>query len=114
LDPGPLPLKGEDNRAVPVFPSAPWTIPTGYCTSVFSKTLGPGIRLGYIVADWEVMCRLLIPKTDAGTGVMDQMIVADYFTNHYEEHILNVRAGLRRKCCRPGWGREYGDCSRAG
>ena len=64
----------------------------------FSKTLGPGIRLGYIVADWEVMCRLLTRKTDAGTGVMDQMIVADYFTNHYEEHILNVRAGLRRKC----------------
>ena len=63
----------------------------------FSKTLGPGIRLGYIVADWEVMCRLLTRKTDAGTGVMDQMIVADYFTNHYEEHILNVRTGLRRK-----------------
>ena len=42
--------------------------------------------------------RLLTRKTDAGTGVMDQMIVADYFTNHYEEHILNVRAGLRRKC----------------
>ena len=29
---------------------------------------------------------------------MGQMIVADYFTNHYKEHILNVRAGLRRKC----------------
>ena len=64
----------------------------------FSKNLGPGIRLGYIAADWEVMCRLLTHKTDAGTGVMDQMIVADYFTNHYEKHILNVRAGLRRKC----------------
>jgi 2-aminoadipate transaminase len=64
----------------------------------FSKNLGPGIRLGYIAADWEVMCRLLTHKTDAGTGVMDQMIVADYFTNHYEKHILHVRAGLRRKC----------------
>ena len=64
----------------------------------FSKNLGPGIRLGYIAADWEVMCRLLTRKSDAGTGVMDQMIVADYFTNHYEKHILNVRAGLRRKC----------------
>jgi 2-aminoadipate transaminase len=64
----------------------------------FSKTLGPGTRLGYIVAGWEVMSRLLTRKADAGTGVLDQMIVADYFTNHYEEHILNVRAGLRRKC----------------
>ena len=64
----------------------------------FSKTLGPGTRLGYIVASWEVMGRLLSRKNDAGTGVMDQMIVADYFTNHYEEHILKVRAALKRKC----------------
>lgn len=64
----------------------------------FSKTLGPGTRLGYIVAGWEVMSRLLSRKNDAGTGVMDQMIVADYFNNHYEEHILNMRAALKRKC----------------
>ena len=64
----------------------------------FSKTLGPGTRLGYIVAGWEVMSRLLSRKNDAGTGVMDQMIVADYFNNHYEEHILRMRASLKRKC----------------
>ena len=28
---------------------------------------------------------------------MDQMIVGDYFSNHYEEHIQNLRSGLRRK-----------------
>ena len=64
----------------------------------FSKTLGPGTRLGYVVASWEVMSRLLSRKNDAGTGVMDQMIVGDYFTNHYEEHIQEVRSVLRRKC----------------
>ena len=64
----------------------------------FSKTLGPGTRLGYIVAKWDVMSRLLSRKNDAGTGVMDQMIVADYFNNHYEEHILDMRASLKRKC----------------
>ena len=64
----------------------------------FSKTLGPGTRLGYVVASWEVMSRLLSRKNDAGTGVMDQMIVGDYFTNHYEEHILEVRSALKRKC----------------
>ena len=64
----------------------------------FSKTLGPGTRLGYIVAEWEVMSRLLSRKNDAGTGVMDQMIVADYFNHHYEEHILKMRASLQRKC----------------
>ena len=64
----------------------------------FSKTLGPGTRLGYIVAKWEVMSRLLSRKNDAGTGVIDQMIVADYFNHHYEEHILDMRASLQRKC----------------
>ncbi len=63
----------------------------------FSKSLGPGIRLGYVVAPWDVMSRLLSCKNDAGTGVMDQMIVGDYFSNHYEEHIQKVRASLRRK-----------------
>ena len=64
----------------------------------FSKTLGPGTRLGYVVASWEVMSRLLSRKNDAGTGVMDQMIVGDYFTNHYEDHIQDVRSALKRKC----------------
>ncbi|MXZ90239.1 MAG: PLP-dependent aminotransferase family protein [Chloroflexi bacterium] len=64
----------------------------------FSKTLGPGTRLGYVVASWEVMSRLLSRKGDGGTGVMDQMIVGDYFTNHYENHILEMRSALQRKC----------------
>ena len=63
----------------------------------FSKTLGPGTRLGYVVAPWEIMSRLLSRKNDAGTGVIDQMIVGDYFNNHYDEHILAVRAALQRK-----------------
>ena len=64
----------------------------------FSKTLGPGTRLGYVVAPWNVMSRLLSRKNDAGTGVIDRMIVADYFLNHYDDHILEVRSALQRKC----------------
>ena len=64
----------------------------------FSKSLGPGLRLGYIVASWDVMSRLISRKTDAGTGVMDQMIVGDYFSNHYHEHIQDMRGALKRKC----------------
>ncbi len=64
----------------------------------FSKTLGPGTRLGYVVASWDVMSRLLSRKNDAGTGVMDQMIVGDYFTHYYEDHILEMRSALQRKC----------------
>ena len=64
----------------------------------FSKSLGPGLRLGYIVASWDVMSRLISKKSDAGTGVMDQMIVGDYFSNHYDEHIRDMRSSLKRKC----------------
>ena len=63
----------------------------------FSKTLGPGARLGYVVASWDVMSRLLSRKNDAGTGVMDQMIVGDYFNHHYDDHILEMRSALQRK-----------------
>ena len=64
----------------------------------FSKSLGPGLRLGYVVASWDVMSRLISRKTDAGTGVMDQMIVGDYFSKHYDEHIQDMRNTLKRKC----------------
>ena len=64
----------------------------------FSKSLGPGLRLGYVVASWDVMSRLISRKTDAGTGVMDQMIVGDYFSKHYDEHIQDMRGAQKRKC----------------
>ena len=63
----------------------------------FSKNLGPAMRLGYMVAPWEIMSRFITAKADAGSGVMDQLIVGDYFTNHYEEHIQDLRAALQRK-----------------
>ena len=58
----------------------------------FSKSLAPGIRLGYVVANWDVMSRLLGCKGDGGTGAMEQMIVGDYFTKHYGE--INFVVGI--------------------
>ena len=55
------------------------------------------MRLGYMVAPWEIMSRLISSKNDAGSGVMDQMIVGDFFTNHYDEHIHDLRGALERK-----------------
>ena len=51
----------------------------------FSKTLAPALRLGYVVADWAVMSRLVALKreTDSGTGALDQMIVAEYFSQQF-------------------------------
>ncbi len=63
----------------------------------FSKSLSPSLRLGYVVAPWEVLSRMLACKSDSGTGALSQMIVADYFQNHYLEHLDTLRASLRRK-----------------
>src|SRR5271165_2241822 len=44
----------------------------------FSKSLAPALRVGYCVASWPVLSRLLAMKSDSGTGALDQMIVAEY------------------------------------
>lgn len=63
----------------------------------FSKNLSPSLRLGYVVAPWEVLSQIVACKTDSGTGALSQMVVADYFQNHYEEHMDSLRAGMKRK-----------------
>ena len=63
----------------------------------FSKNLAPGIRLGYVVAPWQVLSQLLPLKGDIGTSNFGQMVTADFFNNHYEEHVETLRSGLRKK-----------------
>ncbi|MEM7742161.1 MAG: PLP-dependent aminotransferase family protein [Pseudomonadota bacterium] len=63
----------------------------------FSKNLSPAIRLGYLVADWPVLSRILPLKGDAGTNMLSQMVVAEYFGNHYAEHIAGLLPRLKAK-----------------
>ncbi|MFK7945259.1 MAG: PLP-dependent aminotransferase family protein [Paracoccaceae bacterium] len=63
----------------------------------FSKNLAPALRLGYLVADWPVMSRILPLKGDAGTNVLSQMVVAEYFGQHYEAHIAGLLPRLKSK-----------------
>ncbi len=63
----------------------------------FSKSLAPALRLGYVVADWQVLSRLLACKTDGGTGALDQMITAEYFSEHFDAHIRSLTGTLRAK-----------------
>ena len=63
----------------------------------FSKSLSPSLRLGYVVAPWEILSRMLACKNDSGTGALEQMIVADFFQNHYQEHMDTLRASMKRK-----------------
>ena len=68
-----------------------------YCGS-FSKTLAPALRVGYIVADWPVMGRLLALKTDAGSGALEQIVVAEYANSHFDAHVAQLITVLNEKC----------------
>jgi 2-aminoadipate transaminase len=65
----------------------------------FSKTLAPALRLGYVVADWEVMSRLVALKreADSGTGAVEQMMVAEYFAPNFARHVGELTGVLREK-----------------
>jgi 2-aminoadipate transaminase len=65
----------------------------------FSKTLSPALRLGYVVAGWDVMSRLVALKreTDSGTGALEQMVVAEYFSRKFGEHVGELSGVLKEK-----------------
>lgn len=63
----------------------------------FSKSLAPALRIGYVIAPWEVLGRLVASKTDAGSGALEQMVVAEYVTREFDGHVDKLRVGLGRK-----------------
>ena len=67
-----------------------------YCGS-FSKTVAPALRVGYLVADWPVLSRLLPLKTDAGSGALEQMVLAEYGAARFDDHVTDLSAVLKEK-----------------
>ena len=63
----------------------------------FSKSVAPALRVGYIVAPWEVLSRILPIKTDAGSGALEQMVLAEFCTAHFNDHVPKLARGLRVK-----------------
>jgi len=68
-----------------------------YCGS-FSKTIAPALRLGYLVADWDILSRLIAAKRDAGTGALEQMVMAEFCAKHFDDHVSQLRNVLKEKC----------------
>jgi 2-aminoadipate transaminase len=64
----------------------------------FSKSIAPALRVGYIVANWSVISRILAIKTDAGSGALEQMVLAEFCPDHFHDHVQKLKKGLRVKC----------------
>jgi 2-aminoadipate transaminase len=64
----------------------------------FSKSIAPAMRVGYLVAGWPLMSRILAIKNDGGSGALEQMIVAEFCHEHFDAHVRELRKTLRRKC----------------
>ena len=63
----------------------------------FSKSIAPALRVGYIVARWDLISRMLALKTDAGSGALEQMVLAEFCAAHFTDHVPRLRRGLRAK-----------------
>jgi 2-aminoadipate transaminase len=63
----------------------------------FSKSIAPALRVGYIVAGWDILSRILALKTDAGSGALEQMVLGEFCAPHFNTHVPKLRRGLRHK-----------------
>jgi 2-aminoadipate transaminase len=63
----------------------------------FSKSISPALRVGYMVASWDVLARVLALKTDAGSGALEQMVLAEFCTAHFADHVRKLNRGLHAK-----------------
>ena len=68
-----------------------------YCGS-FSKSIAPSLRVGYIVANWDVISKILSIKNDGGSGAIEQIMLANFCNNHFEIHAKKLVKDLKSKC----------------
>lgn len=70
-------------------------------SGTFSKTLAPGIRVGFVSAPKPVISKIVVCKqvSDVHTNILAQMI-CDRYMNNYDmaAHLEEIRAINRRKC----------------
>ncbi len=85
----------------PELPTSFWSIMAGEGVAVlgtFSKTLAPGLRLGWIVAPGKVTDALLRGRLDLGVSSLTAHVVADYCASGgYRSHVRDMIPVYRRK-----------------
>ena len=67
----------------------------------FSKTLSPGLRVGYMCAESSIIQKAIcaLQVSTVHTSILSQKIVHQFVTrNNFEEHIANLQEIYRKKC----------------
>ena len=93
---GELRYYGDPVPPIKSFDETGWVI----YLSTFSKTIAPGLRLGWIVADVDLMKKLVLAKqgTDLHTGTLVQRAAYHYLVNYnVTDHVEKIRLEYGRR-----------------
>lgn len=93
---GELRYSGEPLAPIKAFDETGWVI----YLSTFSKTIAPGLRIGWILAEKELMRKLVLAKqgTDLHTGTLVQRAAHYYLVNYnVSKHVEAIRSEYGRR-----------------
>lgn len=62
-----------------------------------SKTLGAGMRLGWVVAHPSLIAKMAVLKVDGSTNVFGAHVAAEWIPRHLEEHIEQLKEIYRNR-----------------
>lgn len=62
-----------------------------------SKTMGAGMRLGWLIAPEEIIEKLSVLKIDGGTNIIGSHIAAAWLPDHLPAHVAALRGLYRRR-----------------
>ncbi|MCM2399165.1 PLP-dependent aminotransferase family protein [Rhizobium sp. S95] len=65
----------------------------------FSKTLAPGLRVGFVVAAMPVIRKLVLMKqaADLHSSTINQMAIAHVATRHFDQQVAKIRAAYSER-----------------
>jgi 2-aminoadipate transaminase len=65
--------------------------------STLSKTLGAGMRLGWVLGDAGLISKLSVLKVDGGSNVFGSYVAAEWIPNHFTGHVDELKRIYHRR-----------------